>query len=275
MKDVPHRFEELTLADTVEHILVVSDLHAFRGPLEAFDGLRTSFRCSQVIFNGDIFPGGTEPVETLEWVRGNAAEFAVLGNHDERVLGEEGDDGTIFTEAGIARRLPSEQRAYLAALPHTLDVLWRGRRIRVTHGHRLPSGELGPPDSFRTKPRGLVARYEDSGADLVCVAHTHYAFVYEATECIVANGGSMSWPILAVEEEDGTVVSQGDDDDPAGDTRSSFLAVSENGGTLTVEITRFDYDRGKALERLRNAGHPHLPHWEALLGQGLLPRKAV
>ena len=65
----------------------MSDLHSFVEPLEVIDGMIASWPgYVQVLVAGDILSGGVSPVETLEWVRTHAGEFAVLGNHDEGSL---------------------------------------------------------------------------------------------------------------------------------------------------------------------------------------------
>ena len=67
-----------------------------------------------------------------------------------------------------------------------------------------------------------------------------------------------------IAQEDGPVF------EPGGDLRSTFLSVVEQGGELVVEIIRFDYDREEALQRLEQAGYPHMQRWRVLCAEGVL-----
>jgi hypothetical protein len=51
---------------------------------------------------------------------------------------------------------------------------------------------------------------------------------------------------------------------------STFLAITIDDGELQVAIERFDYDRAKALERLREANDPYLEDRIRWLETGLV-----
>jgi len=146
----------LEVDDAVERLLFASDLHAFIEPLEAFDEVRAPFPGpTQVVVGGDLFLGGNTPVETLEWVRAQAGQFAVLGNHDEVVLkGSEGNHPP-YTEEGAYDGLDTCQIDYLRNLAEALEIRWKGKQIRVLHRHRTLVGEAV---SWLAKPRQLMER---------------------------------------------------------------------------------------------------------------------
>ena len=255
--------------DAVERLLFVSDLHAFVEPLEAFDELRAAYpERTQVVAGGDLFVVGVKPAETVEWVRENAGQFAVLGNHDLRAL--KGSDGNNppYTEPGAYERLDASQIEYLRSLPEALEVRWRGKRIRLMHGHCTLAGE---EVSWLAKPRELVQRFADAQVDLTVTAHTHYPFVREAGGTRVANCGSMSGVIFATTREDGTIEPQSDEPTFAAVPRtfSSFLSVTTQDDALNVDIVRFNWDRESAIEGLREAGEPHADAWQVLLETGV------
>ena len=55
---------------SIQRLIVVSDLHAYREPLEAVDRYLGELTGDYRVFvNGDFFDGGMDPVATMEWVR--------------------------------------------------------------------------------------------------------------------------------------------------------------------------------------------------------------
>jgi len=263
--------EVKTLAadDAVERLLFMSDLHGLLEPLDAFDELRAGYaEPSQVIVGGDLFVVGVKPAETVDWVRENAGQFAVLGNHDIGAL--KGSDGHYgpYTEPGSYECLDAAQIEYMRSLPEALEVRWRGKRIRLMHGHRTLAGEAV---SWLTKPRELTRVFADPEVDLTVIAHTHYPFVRETGGTLVANCGSMGMVLLGYTRADGTVEPQGDESTftPVPRALSSFLSMTTQGDALSVDIVRFDYDRDRTTEMLREAGDPDFGTWEHWLNTGV------
>lgn len=260
----------IEVSETVDTLLVMSDLHSFFEPLEVLDEIIDSWPDSaQVVVAGDILSGGASPVETMEWARTRAGEFAVVGNHDEGSLrGGEGEHPP-YSEAGGFLRLDQRQAGYLQSLPFILDLSWKAKRIRVTHGHRRFTGECV---SWMAKPSELVSWFGDPAVALTIVGHTHFPFVGEQDGGRVANCGSTAGLLLGVQHPDGSISSWGDEavfEAPA-QIYSTFLAITIEGGELQVAIERFDYDRAKALARLREAKDPYLEDRIRWLETGLV-----
>ena len=260
----------IEVSETVNTLLVMSDLHSFVEPLEALDEIIDSWPGpAQVVVAGDILSGGASPVETMEWVRTRAGEFAVAGNHDEiSRLGGEGEHPP-YSEAGGFLRLDQRQAGYLQSLPFMLDLGWKAKRLRVTHGHRRPTGERV---SWMAKPSELVSWFGDKEAALTIVGHTHHPFVAEQDGGRVANCGSTAGLLLGPQHPDGSISSWGDEPRFEAPARiySTFLAITIDDGELQVAIERFDYDRAKALERLREANDPYLEDRIRWLETGLV-----
>lgn len=257
------------LDETYDRLLVVSDIHGHVLPIKQFDELRQAFgERSRIVFNGDLFSGGARPVEVTRWVRENAGDLATIGNHDEVMLQGADGDQPPYTEPGAYQRLDEEQRDYFRRLPHRLVLLWRGKRIVLMHGHLTPSGG---PGSWQAVPDEQITNFADADADLCIVSHTHYAFVRRNIGRIFANSGTMCAPILGVQREDRLHVQSGAKAlDPDEDRRCSFLAVSESGGHLEVQIIRFDYDRQAALQDMERAGNPSMAYFRKWLFEGIL-----
>lgn len=262
----------LDVDDCIDRLLVVSDIHGFAEPLEAFDRIRAGFDGqSQVIFNGDLYLGGIHPVQTTQWVQEHAGAFAVIGNHDEGMLrGGEGDQPP-YTEAGAYVRLSESAIRYIRELPHQLNIRWRSFAIRLMHGHVTPSGAVG---SWTAKPSELLESFADPAVDLTIVSHTHFAFQLKKRGVWIANPGAMSRPILAVRDRDGTVVPQSDEPifTPLGDPRCSFITITSQDDELDVRIIRFDYDREQPLQALIAAGSDNIEQQRAWMTDGIYRR---
>ena len=254
----------------VDSLRVVSDLHSFIEPLRALDvELASRPGSAQVVVAGDIISGGANPAEVVEWVRGNAGDFAVLGNHDQTaLLGGEGEHPP-YGEAGGYLRLDRGQAEYYQSLPHVLELAWKGQVIRVMHAHRTLSGRNV---SWMAKPSELLAWFADPAVTLTITAHTHYPFVAEQNGCRVANCGSACGLLLGLEHEDGSISPWGDE--PAFEAPpqiySTFLSLTVEQGELQVAIERFDYDRAAAIDRLRVANDPYVESRKRWLETGVV-----
>ncbi len=135
------RTQSIQVNDQIEQLVVVSDLHGFIEPLKVLDEVIAAYQGKvQVVAAGDYVVTGPSPAETVEWVHQNAGRFAVRGNHDKRALAMAEGEHPPWTAPGAFLRLGCEQRKYLSELPDILELSWKGRRIRITHG-RNHSGE--------------------------------------------------------------------------------------------------------------------------------------
>jgi predicted phosphodiesterase len=199
--------------------------------------------------------GGLDPVETFEWVRRRAGELFTLGNHDDYALmvGPKEGPNPPYTEAGAYQRLSAEQLEDFKSYSGMLELLWRGKRIRVMHGHFTPSGECTP---FPIKPSEQTRLFADPEMDLTIVAHSHYPYVAEQDGTMVANSGSTAGLFIGARQGDGTVLPMGEEPEfiPPAQIYSTYLLLSTQGCELNVSVERFDYDRAAVIERLREAG---------------------
>ncbi len=267
MSEINIRSEEHTIDDAVDHLLILSDLHAHLPPLAAFERVREGLSGTcRILFNGDLFYGGPKPLETAQWVFENAGELATIGNHDEGMLLDGDGDCNAYTEAGAYMRLSDELREYFRRRPHRLVVKWHGKRIVLMHGHRTMTGEMR---SFMSTPTEQFTGFADPTADLFATGHTHDPFVRDCGDGIFANSGSMSLQILGVRFANRMHVQSGEAEIKF-DIRPSFLDVTEAEGNLKVEIVRFDYDREAALRNLTEAGHPDVPGIRRLFETGII-----
>ena len=149
---------EVEVDPAVQRLVVVSDLHAYREPLEALDQRLAQFTEPYVVFvNGDVFEGGIDGRFALEWAMRHAAGRTTRGNHDSAISStstptrRRRDSAAADTELGAFRQLSADQLEFVRALPDVLEVRWRGRTLRLMHGHfnlRTPDAtnwRLTPP----------------------------------------------------------------------------------------------------------------------------------
>ena len=257
---------EVEVDPAVQRLVVVSDLHAYREPLEALDQRLAQLTEPYVVFvNGDIFGGGIDGRFALEWTMRRAAGRATRGNHDSAIVEypdidpSQRDRAAADTELSAYRQLSADQLAFVKSLPDVLNVRWRGHTLRLMHGHF----NLRTPDAtnWRLTPSELTERFGDPAVDLTVIGHTHYPFVSHSADGAVANPGSVAAPLFRYLSEAGQEIDRRADDPnlSVDDTRPSFLSVSEIGGNLQPTIERFDYDRAKLLERHAAEGNVRLP----------------
>lgn len=257
------------LEETIDRLVVVSDVHAHGPAIDAFEAFRRTFDGrSRLICNGDVFGGGARPVQAASWVMEHGRELATLGNHDESMLEGGDEEAPPFTEAGAWSRLTPQQRDYFQGLPRRLILSWRQKSIVLMHGHVTAAGESS---SWRLSPDEQIANFTESGADLVVLSHTHYPYVRTRDGVTYANTGSLSSIILGVEDGGRFYAQGGGQDRTAGeDLRSSLLSVTESSGDLQVEILRFEYDRAAALRDLERAGATDMEFRRRWIAEGLV-----
>ena len=261
------------LDNTIDRLLIVSDIHGYVRPLEVFDALHAAMGGrSQIVFNGDMCTAGLWPAEAMQWTRRNAGELAVLGNHDEEILQGapiEGAEGghLHFTEAGAYQPFSDEARDYFRRLPDRLVLSWRSKRIVLMHGHINADGKAV---SWRASPEEQSAHFVESDADLCVMSHTHYAYVRQHGGTICANSGSMSLPFIGVQDEQGLHLHSGKAEiSPDDDFRCSFLVVTAPDGELQVEIVRLDYDRQAELQDHHQTSSPIASRVTQMLLEGI------
>ena len=114
---------EVEVDPAVQRLVVVSDLHAYREPLEALDQRLAQFTEPFVVFvNGDIFEGGIDGRFALEWTMLRAAGRTTRGNHDSAIVEyldidpSQRDSAAADTELGAYRQLSADQLEFVRAL---------------------------------------------------------------------------------------------------------------------------------------------------------------
>lgn len=246
----------VVVSDEIDRLVVVSDLHAYREPLEVLDQhFQAQPIVSQVLVNGDILEGGLDAIETVAWVRKHAAGYTTRGNHDSGIFRylRDGPSGSTSlgadTEMAAYRVLDEGAMEFLEGLPDVLDVRWKGFQLRLMHGHF--SLRTRAYTDWKLGRDAIVELFADATVDLMVVGHTHYPFVDNESSGPVANSGSLVAPIYCFTQSDGQQVDRRteDPDRPDGVVRSSYLVVDVVDGLLQPSLVMFQFDYEGLLRR--------------------------
>jgi putative phosphoesterase len=253
----------------IEELFIISDIHGYRQVLEGFDkaisGKTTRY---QILFCGDLYAPGIQPVECTAWVMEHAGRLAVRGNHDDEMLDAEITlaHEPLWSEAGAKQNLSDERLEYMSQLPHRLEVSWRDKRIVLMHGHIRPDGG---PGNFITTPQEQMELFYDEHADLCVMGHSHYPYVRKSRNTLMANCGSMSIIMAGMLTSDGLHAQSGESFDPDGDTRPSFITVTTDGPELLAEISRFQVDQAAMIEDLLAVQCPYTGRMQRCMQDGI------
>ena len=241
---------------SIQRLVIVSDLHGYKEPLEALDHWFDQLPEPYLVFvNGDIFEGGIDGRFALEWTMRHANGRTTRGNHDsaisEYLYGEPppGHRAAADTELSAYRQLTPDQLEFVRSLPDILDVRWRGHSLRLMHGHfnlRTPA-----TTNWRLRPAELSGVFADPEVDLTVIGHTHYPFISRDAAGALANPGTVAVPLFRYRDPSGREIDRRVDDPnlSVNDSRPSFLTITEADGQLQPRIERFDYDRERLLRR--------------------------
>jgi putative phosphoesterase len=196
-------------------ILLVADIHANWAALQALEEPHDICLCL-----GDLIDYGLEPAPCLDWVR-RRAHYVVRGNHDHGVAQDvqvTGRHGFKYL-SGVTRvltrqRLAADDLRFLASMPLTQALTLEDTRFLLVHATpRDPLDEYARPD-----PEFWGRRLENVEADVICVGHTHQAYVLEVGDKLVINPGSVGQP-------------------RDGDPRAAYAVIDDN----RVELKRVEY----------------------------------
>jgi len=224
-------------------LLVVSDLHANGGALDAIDD-----SVDAVVVLGDLVDYGPDPSAAVEWVRAHAT-WVVRGNHDHAVAtGSRTGASPAWADlaegsaAWTRDALSVDERAYLGALPESLAFTFGGARFAAFHA--APSDPLYRYLSPETDEATWRAELETVDADWLLLGHTHRPLLRQVGRTTILNPGSVGQP-------------------RAGAPQATY-AIWDDGDVLLVHRA---YDVERVIERL--ATRPGSPEHQARLARTL------
>jgi predicted phosphodiesterase len=238
-----------------ERLAVVSDIHGNLPALEAVLEDIGRAGVDQVVDLGDLVSGPLWPAETA--ARLIALGWPTLrGNHERQVLAA----GALGpSDAFAAARLDAAQRAWLAALPTTLEL---APDVHACHG--TPASDLqylletvtggfdraaGRSGRRAATEAEIAARLGDFGAGgLVLCGHTHVARAAALADGrLVVNPGSVGLQAYDDANPQVHVVE-------AGTPHARYALLTRRGAGWQVELRALPYDHEAAARRAEDAG---------------------
>jgi predicted phosphodiesterase len=269
---------------------ILSDVHA---NLEAFDAALARLereRCAMIYSTGDLINYGPDPWACIQRADG-AVVLQLTGNHEDEVykyingdkamgwFREHAKQSIEWTIGHFKRNVGlGRLEAYLASVMErpVPSQHWEGRTLYV---HGIPSNPIiGYLTDARIDLRKEFARMEAAEergqVDICFCGHTHQPAIYSFDGQVVSDAsaglalafekkGDVAYA-LALQPGIRYLINVGSVGQPRdGDPRGCCVVYDD---TLrpSVRVLRFEYDRGKTVEKMKRLGVP-AKNWQRLL----------
>jgi putative phosphoesterase len=170
---------------------IVSDIHCNVAALEL--ALARMGDVDELLCAGDSVYEYRFSTDVIELLREREAHY-VFGNHESVLLGPHG------VRARGADHVRQESLEYMAARPGTIELVFGGKRLLMTH-----ASPLEPRTQYVTARSPELRRLAEVDADVVVLGHTHAPMAERVGRVLVVNPGSV-----------------GEGRDPANGRRSSY-----------------------------------------------------
>lgn len=224
-------------------LAILADIHSNLAALETVVDDVRRHRPDAVVVAGDVVNRGPDPapcVDLLEDLATREGWRLVRGNHEDFVVSEgrprperspwldQVYQHTTWTARKLRHRL-----AALADWPDQEEIQAPdGGRVRIVHAS-MRNNRTGLYDKMTDEElRGLIA----PPAPVLCVGHTHRAFVRRVDGCLVVNAGAVGLPF---------------DRDP----RASYAMLAWSPAGWQADIVRVEYDRRRTERAFEESGY--------------------
>lgn len=235
-------------------IALVSDIHGNVAALEAVLADLDARGLDTVVNLGDHVSGPLWPRETAALLMARGWP-SIRGNHDRMVT----DDPPAShgpSDAFAAAAIDEAQRAWLAALPATLDLPAQG--VYLCHG--IPSDDrvylLDSPVDGRlvaARPDQITKRLGGLAAAIVACGHSHVPRVVHHAAALIVNPGSVGLPAY---EHPGTHAHVSE----VGSPLARYAVLERHDDGLRVMSIALPYDVESAAGRAEANGRPDWAH---------------
>ncbi len=141
---------------------VISDVHGNLPALETVLKDAGEQGADGFIFAGDYCLSGPYPDECIDAMRAIPGAYVLRGNEETYLENLEGADPDTWTDGQMQisyysfRNVRKENRDYLAALPHRIDLECNGINIHITHNK---ADFLGPLEGTHWRSSAFGAKY--------------------------------------------------------------------------------------------------------------------
>lgn len=236
-------------------IAFISDIHGnFTALREVLEDLKLH-PVDQIICLGDTVSLGPQPREVLDSLR-ELNSINIRGNHDAAIL-----DPDHAAKYEIAEHLhPDLHWARARLTPEDLDWI---RTFKPMHELTLPSGvkllayhgsPISPTDIIQatTPPEALDRYFDGQTAKVFIGGHSHIQMHRRYGDKLVLNSGSVGNAFLYAYTP-GRI--------PSLLPWAEYAIISQNGGTLDVDLRRVHFDTAALLDLVRESGLPGAEWW--------------
>lgn len=218
----------------------LSDVHGNLPALEAVLADIDARGIDEIYFLGDVLGKGPSVHEVLDLLR-RRCRGAVYGNWDRLVLYS--PEGERFGAPYYRERLTEAERAYLAALPETLELDFAGKRVLCYHG-RFSIDRVVTPMFNNERENVEKAMYRFGPHDVTVMGDAHHPFLLTHQGRFLMNTGAVGNPCDRIPQ-------------------ASYLILHERGGAFSSEHVRVPYDLARAVSLALHA--PDLPMLETYI----------
>jgi predicted phosphodiesterase len=232
-------------------VALISDLHGNLPALEAVLAHLDDEPVDELVCLGDVAVG-PYPAETIARVRSLRCHV-VQGNWDDWLAHDipelSGEQGGILAEQGRwwADRLSADDKAYLDALPGTLEVPFDGGPLYCFHGSPRSHTDAITPETSDNELESLLGERHEA---LLSGGHTHIQFARPYGSTIFVNPGSVGLPFERWPPTEARVLPW-----------AEYAVLESRDGEVAVDLRRVDYDVQALLEATLASGVPHARWW--------------
>lgn len=240
-------------------LALLADLHANREAVDACLAKLRRLGFDRAVILGDIVGYGADPEWTVDTVRALVADgaMALYGNHDEAALREAQDDAAStkhpHAQAAIdwtRHRLDADQRAFLAALPLSIDD---GDRLYV-HANAWAPGEW----SYISNPLAAAKSIAATRQRITFCGHVHDPALYyshpEGGARHFAPSPGVAMPLIDTRR---WLALPGSVGQPRDGNPAACCALFDT-ATNTLTTLRVAYDHHTAARKIVAAGLPDM-----------------
>ncbi|MFC0205818.1 metallophosphoesterase family protein [Novosphingobium soli] len=229
-------------------IAVLSDIHGNLAALDAVLADAAARAVDRIVNLGDIVSGPLFPRETADRLMPLALP-TIRGNH-ERQLTEQAPESMGASDRYAAGCLRADQRAWIAALPETLQL---SDEVLLVHGtpdsdlayflETVTEAGLRPATMDEVEHRAAGAK-----AKVILCGHTHVARVVRLDDGrLIVNPGSVGLPAYADERPYPHAVE-------SGSPHARYAVVSGADGHWSADLLKVEYDWEQAARNAENRG---------------------
>lgn len=181
-------------------LAIISDIHANLPALVAVLEDIKQFGADQVYCLGDLTDAAPWHNEVIALIRKKQIPV-IMGNHDERIAfdrpvralskhGKEEQDARLLAINHTKDTITAEHRAFLADLPHSMQLQFGGFRMLLVHGSTRSNDEYVYADHDE---HDLLGMLDERHADILITGHTHLSYIrpLKAAGKMVINTGSV------------------------------------------------------------------------------------